>query len=266
MRVSARQRHERLLPLVREHGTARVTDLAERLGVSPVTVRPDVETLTRKGLVDRAHGSVSWPRRRTGEAGATGADSAPVLGLLAPSATYYFAEVIHGAHEAAARAGARLILRISDYRPEEDRARAEGLLAAGAEELLIAPGWRGRRDPAEHGGWMGELPVPAVLLEREAELVSPLAALDREAARMDGAGELRIFWSIGLRMVMPGLVAIFLFQFTAIWNNFFLPLVMPSDQRLFPLSLGLYAWNGNTHAEPSYYPSSSPVRSSPSSR
>ncbi|BDM73971.1 LacI family transcriptional regulator [Streptomyces nigrescens] len=179
MRESAMQRHERLLTLVREHGTARVTDLAERLGVSPVTVRRDVETLTRKGLVDRAHGSVSWPRRRTGEAGATGADSAPVLGLLAPSATYYFAEVIHGAHEAAARAGARLILRISDYRPEEDRARAEGLLAAGAEGLLIAPGWRGRRDPAEHGGWMGELPVPAVLLEREAELGSPLAGLDR---------------------------------------------------------------------------------------
>lgn len=44
-----------------------------------------------------------------------------------------------------------------------------------------------------------------------------------EAARIDGAGELRAFWSIGLRMVMPGFVTVFLFQFTAIWNNFFLP-------------------------------------------
>ncbi|WP_406862588.1 carbohydrate ABC transporter permease [Streptomyces sp. HUAS MG47] len=75
-----------------------------------------------------------------------------------------------------------------------------------------------------------------------------------EAARIDGAGELRTFWSIGLRMVMPGFVTIFLFQFTAIWNNFFLPLVMLSDQKLFPLSLGLYAWNSNAHAEPGYYP------------
>ncbi|MEU8524156.1 MULTISPECIES: carbohydrate ABC transporter permease [Streptomyces] len=75
-----------------------------------------------------------------------------------------------------------------------------------------------------------------------------------EAARIDGAGELRTFWSIGLRMVMPGFVTIFLFQFTAIWNNFFLPLVMLSDQNLFPLSLGLYAWNSNAHAEPGYYP------------
>ncbi|WP_030370742.1 carbohydrate ABC transporter permease [Streptomyces rimosus] len=75
-----------------------------------------------------------------------------------------------------------------------------------------------------------------------------------EAARIDGAGELRVFWSIGLRMVAPGLVTVFLFQFTAIWNNFFLPLVMLSDQRLFPVSLGLYAWHGNAHGEPSFYP------------
>ncbi|MGW7447941.1 carbohydrate ABC transporter permease [Kitasatospora sp. NPDC054795] len=75
-----------------------------------------------------------------------------------------------------------------------------------------------------------------------------------EAARTDGAGELRAFWSIGLRMVMPGFVTVFLFQFTAIWNNFFLPLVMLSDNRLFPVSLGLYAWNTQTHAFPEFYP------------
>ncbi|PRH77163.1 sugar ABC transporter permease [Streptomyces solincola] len=75
-----------------------------------------------------------------------------------------------------------------------------------------------------------------------------------EAARIDGAGELRTFFSVGLPMVTPGLVTVFLFQFTAIWNNFFLPLVMLSDQRLFPLSLGLYAWNSNAHAEPGFYP------------
>jgi multiple sugar transport system permease protein len=75
-----------------------------------------------------------------------------------------------------------------------------------------------------------------------------------EAARMDGAGELRAFWSIGLKMAMPGFVTVFLFQFTAIWNNFFLPLVMLSDSKLFPVSLGLYAWSTQTHSEPTYYP------------
>lgn len=75
-----------------------------------------------------------------------------------------------------------------------------------------------------------------------------------EAARMDGARELRIFWSIGLRMVMPGFVTVFLFQFTAIWNNFFLPLVMLSDNDLFPVSLGLYSWNAQTRSFPEFYP------------
>lgn len=75
-----------------------------------------------------------------------------------------------------------------------------------------------------------------------------------EAARIDGATELRTFWSVGLRMVTPGFFTIFLFQFTAIWNNFFLPLVMLSDNKLFPLSLGLFAWDTQTHAFPEYYP------------
>ncbi|MFD6987542.1 carbohydrate ABC transporter permease [Streptomyces sp. NPDC059943] len=75
-----------------------------------------------------------------------------------------------------------------------------------------------------------------------------------EAARIDGAGELRAFWSIGLRMIMPGFVTIFLFQFTAIWNNFFLPLVMLSDRELYPLSLGLFNWHSNANADPAFYP------------
>ncbi|MFI0143136.1 carbohydrate ABC transporter permease [Streptomyces globisporus] len=75
-----------------------------------------------------------------------------------------------------------------------------------------------------------------------------------EAARIDGAGELRTFWTVGLRMVMPGFVTVFLFQFTAIWNNFFLPLVMLSDKDLYPLSLGLYNWHSNANADPSFYP------------
>ncbi|MEU0834697.1 substrate-binding domain-containing protein [Streptomyces sp. NPDC056231] len=182
MRETAAERHDRLLGLVRERGSARVSDLASQLGVSPVTARRDVEELAGRGLLDRVHGSVSWPQDHaaTGAAGAaTGAGSGPVLGMLAPSATYYFAEVIRGAHEAAARAGARLILRISDYRPEEDHARTEGLLSAGAEGLLIAPGWQHPGDPAAFGDWIASLPVPTVLLERRPAAGSRLDGLDR---------------------------------------------------------------------------------------
>ncbi|MGW7351030.1 carbohydrate ABC transporter permease [Streptomyces sp. NPDC054784] len=75
-----------------------------------------------------------------------------------------------------------------------------------------------------------------------------------EAARVDGAGELRSFFSVGLRMLAPGFVTVFLFQLTTIWNNFFLPLVMLSDEDLYPLSLGLYSWNATAGINPDYYP------------
>ncbi|MGH3278698.1 MAG: carbohydrate ABC transporter permease, partial [Trebonia sp.] len=64
-----------------------------------------------------------------------------------------------------------------------------------------------------------------------------------EAGRIDGAGEGRIFFTVALRIMSPALVTIFLFQFVAIWNNFFLPLVMLSNTRLYPVTLGLYSWN-----------------------
>ncbi|MGW0519980.1 carbohydrate ABC transporter permease [Crossiella sp. NPDC003009] len=75
-----------------------------------------------------------------------------------------------------------------------------------------------------------------------------------EAARIDGAGELTMFFRVALRMLGPGLVTVFLFQLTAIWNNFFLPMVMLSDQKLYPVSLGLYAWNSAATVSPEYYP------------
>lgn len=64
-----------------------------------------------------------------------------------------------------------------------------------------------------------------------------------EAARVDGAGELRTFATIALRLMVPALVTILLFQFVAIWNNYFLPLIMLSDQKLFPVTVGLQSWN-----------------------
>lgn len=64
-----------------------------------------------------------------------------------------------------------------------------------------------------------------------------------EAARIDGAGELRTFFTVATRLMAPALVTIFLFQFVAIWNNFFLPLIMLRDESLFPVTLGLYVWN-----------------------
>jgi multiple sugar transport system permease protein len=64
-----------------------------------------------------------------------------------------------------------------------------------------------------------------------------------EAGRIDGASEGRIFRTVALRIMSPALVTMFLFQFVAIWNNFFLPLIVLTDPNYFPINLGLATWN-----------------------
>lgn len=71
-----------------------------------------------------------------------------------------------------------------------------------------------------------------------------------EAGRIDGAGEFRIFFSIGVRIMSPALVTIFLFQFVEVWNNFLLPLMVLNDSSLQPVTVGLVGWAGSNGQVP----------------
>jgi multiple sugar transport system permease protein len=64
-----------------------------------------------------------------------------------------------------------------------------------------------------------------------------------EAARIDGASELRIFGQVALRLLAPGFVTVLLFTMVATWNNYFLPLIMLRDPDWYPLIIGLNQWN-----------------------
>ncbi len=64
-----------------------------------------------------------------------------------------------------------------------------------------------------------------------------------DAARIDGASELSIFFGIVVRLAMPGIVTVMLLAFTSTWNNYFLPLVMVTDPKLMPVTVGLAQWN-----------------------
>src|SRR5258708_4620720 len=64
-----------------------------------------------------------------------------------------------------------------------------------------------------------------------------------EASRLEGASELKIFWRIGMPLMQTGLVTVALLAFVGAWNNFFLPLIVLSEQKLYPLTLGLNVWN-----------------------
>lgn len=64
-----------------------------------------------------------------------------------------------------------------------------------------------------------------------------------EAARIDGAGEFRIFRTVALRLLAPGFVTVLLFAVVQTWNNYFLPYIVLNNPNWFPLTVGLAQWN-----------------------
>lgn len=63
-----------------------------------------------------------------------------------------------------------------------------------------------------------------------------------DAARVDGAGEFRTFYQVALPMLRPAVVTVLLLAVVSSWNNYFLPLAMLSDNRLFPVTVGIGLW------------------------
>jgi len=74
-----------------------------------------------------------------------------------------------------------------------------------------------------------------------------------EAGRIDGAGEYRLAWSVGLPPMVPGMVTLLLLQFVAIWNNFLLPYIMISDGNRFPMTVGLFTMLNVSSSQPVLY-------------
>lgn len=63
-----------------------------------------------------------------------------------------------------------------------------------------------------------------------------------DAARIDGAGEIRVIWSVVLPLLKPAIVTVLLLSVVHTWNNFFLPFIMLTDSRLLPVTVGLNQW------------------------
>lgn len=203
LRPHVDQRQAQVLALVRARGSVRVADLAQELGVSPVTLRRDIEAMAARGEIHRMHGvisrveagrqaapadraQVSGPAPVTSGAGGGAAARADagglVIGMVVPTAEYYYAEVVRGAREVVEARGARLTVGLTRYLPGEDRTQADRLLSTGSDGLLLTPNWEAGSPGPGEGAWTAELPVPTVLVERWAPPGHPAAALDRVAS------------------------------------------------------------------------------------
>ena len=186
----AAERQAAILRAIELRGAVSATEVAERLGVSAVTVRRDITQLADRGLVRRVHGgavSVQAPGKERTPGQPRQAPRA-TIGLLLPSATYYYPSVIRGAEAAAAAHGVRIVLGITNYFPDEDRRQLGRLLELGVDGVLVSTSEAPDRDP-EYAEWLAGVPIPLVLVERVVDL--PHAA-DIGHVRTDHAAGARL--------------------------------------------------------------------------
>ncbi|HXF63336.1 MAG TPA: carbohydrate ABC transporter permease [Caldilineaceae bacterium] len=100
-------------------------------------------------------------------------------------------------------------------------------------------------------GWVGDfrpLIVPHffggalyIFLLRQFFMTIPMEL--SEAARIDGASEFRIYWSIILPLAKAALATVAIFEFIARWRDYLGPLIYLNDQELYTLSLGLQQYS-----------------------
>lgn len=170
----AQQRHDYVLEQLRAHGAVRLSDVVTELGVSDGTVRRDLEILEQQGQLTRVRGGAVPPGgSQPGNAAAEHAEhpasaalaEGAVVGMLVPSATYYYPEVIRGAQSAAARAGARLVLGVTDYDAAQDLDQLRDLIRSGCDGLLVTTAG-GPVIPVPVRELLDESGLPYVLVER----------------------------------------------------------------------------------------------------
>jgi DNA-binding LacI/PurR family transcriptional regulator/biotin operon repressor len=172
-RLFGTQRQERLLAELRGQGAVRVRDLARELGVSELTIRRDIAALAERGLVSRVHGGATLPSRISAENQPRRAAVRFTVGMVVPSLDFYWPPIVAGARAAAAALGVTIQLRGSSYDSGEDRRQISLLVdAQQVQGLLLAPSLDD--DHADQMlDWIGHLPVPTVLLERQPRRWTP---------------------------------------------------------------------------------------------
>jgi multiple sugar transport system permease protein len=88
----------------------------------------------------------------------------------------------------------------------------------------------------------GMASIFGIFLIRQYALSIPDDLID--AARMDGAGEFRIYWSVILPVVRPILATLAIWTFLSTWNDFMWPLIVLSDDSMFTLPVALANLSG----------------------
>lgn len=84
-------------------------------------------------------------------------------------------------------------------------------------------------------------PIGVYLMRTYVELSIPAELID--AARIDGASEVRIFFRVAVPLMVPGLMTVLLLAVAGTWNNYILPLIIFTNNNLFPATVGMGLWS-----------------------
>ncbi|GAB3004769.1 LacI family DNA-binding transcriptional regulator [Saccharothrix stipae] len=172
-RTLAAKRRASILETLHRDGVVRISDLSEKMGVTPVTLRRDIAHLDGEGLLLRVHGGATL-RATSPPPGERSADTSAepavlgAAGMLVPSLDYYWPEVVRGAEEEAGARGLRIMLRGSSYESADDRPQLERLLEHEDVCGLIAAPSLTAPSAAATIEWLSTIDTPVVLVERVA--------------------------------------------------------------------------------------------------
>ncbi|MGI6878484.1 substrate-binding domain-containing protein [Microbacterium sp. gxy059] len=198
-------RRERIMDELRRTGSVRVSELAADLGVTELTIRRDIGRLADQGLVTRVHGGATLRSALDTSVPRDRAQSAPRfrIGMVVPSLSYYWPQVVIGARAAATEQRVQLVLRGASYAADDQRRQIESLLdGGGVHGLIVAPENLG---PDGHAllEWLESLRIPVVLAERQAPAALVLRRLEWVTTDHVFGGELalRHLASLGHRRV-----------------------------------------------------------------
>lgn len=176
------QRHQRILDELRRTGAVRVSELAIVLDVAELTIRRDIAQLADRGLLTRVHGgaTVRSPLdERQPRVGVRPVSAARYrLGLVVPSLSYYWPQVVVGARAAAAEQGVQLVLRGASYLAGDQRRQIASLIESGAIHGLIAAPENLGPDGYALLTWLESLSIPVVMVERRAPSMLALSKLE----------------------------------------------------------------------------------------
>lgn len=156
----AAERRNRLLKMVERWGSIRASDAATALGVDLRTVQRDLDDLARADQVSRVHGGAT---SRSSRPPRPGRPTAPPLrlGLLLPTTSYYYSDVIDGVRDAAVELNCTVIEGAYHYVDDDQDELYRRITRLDLDGLLMTPSFT---NPA-WGRLLGST-LPTVVIER----------------------------------------------------------------------------------------------------